>query len=209
MKYPKTITVDGMKFTRSGRDYYYNSWNRIYLHRYLWEKKNGKIPDGFELHHIDKNALNNSLENLQILTIDEHKKLHADELTEDRREWFRNNLNENARPKAIEWHKSEEGKMWHKEHYEKTKDKLHVYSNFVCECCGKEFEAKDVKTNKFCSNSCKSKWRRDNGLDDVVRICRNCGNEFVINKYRKTVSCSKSCAMKAQYRLKDSPNIQE
>ena len=41
------------------------------LHQYIWICVNGDIPNGFDIHHIDGNKLNNSIYNLEIV---EHKK---------------------------------------------------------------------------------------------------------------------------------------
>lgn len=45
-------------------------------HHYIWEKKNGPIPEGMCLHHIDFNPLNNLIGNLKIMEKKEHGKLH-------------------------------------------------------------------------------------------------------------------------------------
>ena len=105
---------------------------------------------------------------------------------------MRDNLNKNARPKAIEWHKSAEAKEWHKQHYEQMKDKMLVVKKHICKQCGKEYESKGP-LSKFCCNNCKSQWRRDNHIDDVERICPVCGNKFIVNKYSKAVTCSRRC----------------
>jgi hypothetical protein len=47
------------------------------LHNYNWEKVNGKIPKGYELHHIDLNKLNNDVSNLQLVTPKEHTEIHS------------------------------------------------------------------------------------------------------------------------------------
>lgn len=49
------------------------------LHRYVWEKHYGKIKDGFEIHHKDKNRHNYSLDNLELVSSYEHHKNHAKE----------------------------------------------------------------------------------------------------------------------------------
>ncbi len=207
----KTITIDGFKFTISGgKKYHYNSTLRRHLHQYIWEKENGPIPKGYEIHHIDMDTTNNNLENLQLLTAEEHKEIHkALSWSEERKEWARNNLQNKARPKANEWHGSEAGREWHKIHYEKYKDRLHRKDTFKCECCGKEFESVVTGANRFCSNKCKSKARRDSGVDDIYRICELCGNNFKVNKYSKARTCSSSCAYRLRSKLKDSPNLQE
>ncbi|MDR3292387.1 MAG: HNH endonuclease [Methanobrevibacter sp.] len=47
------------------------------LHRLIWEDAYDlKIPNGCLIHHIDKNSMNNDLNNLRIMTYEEHAKLH-------------------------------------------------------------------------------------------------------------------------------------
>ncbi|MBQ9024839.1 MAG: HNH endonuclease [Methanobrevibacter sp.] len=48
---------------------------RMY-HRVVWSKHYGKIPEGYHIHHIDKNKLNNNISNLQLICSSEHSKLH-------------------------------------------------------------------------------------------------------------------------------------
>lgn len=208
----KTIIVDGYKFTLcEGKTYHYNTKLRKCLHRYLYEKEHGEIPKGYEIHHVDHNPLNNDLSNLIALPQSEHKKIHKEEITEEQLNKLQKNLNKNARPRANEWHKSEVGKEWHKKHYEGMKEKLHTTKKIKCLCCGKETIVGTSKENKFCSDKCKSKYRRDKGLDNETRICATCGKEFTINKYSKTKNCSRSCSAKMRHKnkLKDSPNLQE
>ena len=209
----KTIIIDGRRFTISkGKKYHYNSSLRKHLHQYVWEKEHGPIPKGYEIHHIDGNTMNNDITNLMMVTIKEHKEIHANNISEERMDYLRKNLDKNARPKAIKWHKSEKGSEWHKKHYETMKEKLHAKHEFKCECCGEIFEGVNNGVNRFCSNKCISRFRRMNGLDNVVRKCVTCGKEFSTNKYKKTINCSKSCSSKMKWenrKLKDSPNLQE
>lgn len=53
----------------------------IMSHRKIWESANGPIPKdslgrSYEIHHIDGNHSNNSLENLKLVTIEEHYNIH-------------------------------------------------------------------------------------------------------------------------------------
>ena len=47
------------------------------LHRYVWEKHYGKIPEGFQIHHKDKNRHNYSIENLELIERSDHSRHHA------------------------------------------------------------------------------------------------------------------------------------
>lgn len=45
-------------------------------HRYLWEQEYGPLDSKQHLHHIDGNPLNNSLDNLKVMTHSRHMQLH-------------------------------------------------------------------------------------------------------------------------------------
>lgn len=193
----KTIIFEGVRYTKSiGKDYHYNSVKRKHLHQAVWEHYYGSIPSGYHIHHIDLNKDNNDISNLAMMKEYDHLKLHSSLMTDERKEAMRKNLAQNARPKASEWHGSEEGIKWHKLHYENCKAKLLEKKNYICEECGDSFEAVDNGHNRFCSNKCKSKWRRKSGADNVKKKCSICGEVFSINKYSKTKTCSRSCGSK-------------
>lgn len=180
-------------FTRDDTTgYYLNATCRLRLHRAVYEYYNGAIPDGYQVHHIDHDKSNNEPENLIALTKEDHSRLHGMELTDEQREARRDNLTQNARPAASEWHRSEVGRAWHLEHYERMKDALHVRIVLACENCGKDFEGVP-NASRFCSNACKSAWRRKAGLDDVERECASCGRAFKTSKYSSAKCCSQSC----------------
>ena len=77
-KFKDFIIVDNLKFTINKNGYYEcTTKDRLMLHNYNWEKINGKIPKGYEIHHIDLNKLNNNIENLKLVTPSEHTKIHS------------------------------------------------------------------------------------------------------------------------------------
>jgi endogenous inhibitor of DNA gyrase (YacG/DUF329 family) len=165
------------------------------LHCFVWRKNFGDIPDGFQIHHKDKNKDNNEIENLACIPKHEHMKLHADENARNNHDFMVNNLVENALPKAVEWHRSEQGREWHRKH------SIEVYRNLeerkiVCENCGKYFMYKANNKVRFCCNNCKASARRKSGVDNIERKCVICGNGFITNKYSKTRTCSGQCKYK-------------
>lgn len=152
---------DGYKFRKDKKTgYWLCSTLHKRLHTYIYEKYNGEIPKGMQIHHIDHNKDNNDISNLQMVSRKEHDRIHYLEMSDEEKEKRRKNLEINARPKAIEWHKSQKGKEWHLKHYEKVKEKLYKKYKFECILCGKSFESTQIKS-KFCSNVCKSRyWRK-------------------------------------------------
>jgi hypothetical protein len=51
----------------------------VIAHRAIWAAAYGVIPEGCVIHHLDGNGLNNSLDNLAMMTKAEHDELHARE----------------------------------------------------------------------------------------------------------------------------------
>jgi len=46
-------------------------------HIVVWEKHNGKIPEGYSIHHKDGNKLNNNITNLELVKALTHKRIHS------------------------------------------------------------------------------------------------------------------------------------
>ena len=182
-----------IKFTLDERSgYYQNSTIHKSLHRFVWEENNGVIPKGYEIHHIDFNKSNNNISNLIMLSKKEHLEIHSKSLTDEQRQFRRNNMNNVVRPKAIEWHKSKEGLEWHKKHYQECLKESKPKMKKICIFCGSEFIG--YSNSNYCSNKCKSAQRRKSGKDKITVKCIICGNDFRTNKYRPAKTCSKSCA---------------
>ena len=48
-----------------------------FLHQAVWVAYNGPIPPGYDPHHKNENKEDNRIENLELLTKEEHGRLHA------------------------------------------------------------------------------------------------------------------------------------
>lgn len=165
----------------------------IRLHQYVWEYYNGAIPDGYQVHHKDFNRDNNEIDNLQLMTKHDHLCYHAQFQDVER---ARMNLAINVRPKASEWHGSNEGLKWHSEHGKQVaEEQRNLFVTKVCAVCGKEYQVMQFKSesSRFCSNNCRAQWRRDVGIDNIEVHCEICGAPFYTNKYAKKRFCSDEC----------------
>lgn len=198
MDKPQVIVIDGMKFYRenTGIGYYLGNVpiegrKRKYpmrAHVYVWRKHYGDIPKGYEVHHIDEDPSNNDISNLMLLSRSTHGQLHGHENAET----YRNTMLTKVIPAAAEWHRSEDAREWHKEHYEDvTRAIWNKPVTCVCENCGKEYTTVHAKsaTSRFCSNKCKAAARRKSGVDNIEKICTKCGKTYIANKYQKTSFC--------------------
>ncbi len=69
---------DGKKFTLRNTGYYaLTTGNRILMHRYVYEKKYGPIPDGYDIHHVNEDKEDNRIENLECLLKAEHTRKYS------------------------------------------------------------------------------------------------------------------------------------
>lgn len=198
----KRAIFNGLVYVRDDRTgYYLNSTYRRRLHRDVYEYYYGKIPKGYHVHHINMDKRDNSPQNLIAVSRRIHNRLHEDLMPEEKRKARIDNMLQNVIPAAKEWHRSPEGREWHKAHYEQTKDALHKRKIMHCEYCGKLFEGSDSPHSKFCSNACKSAYRRAMGYDNVERICAWCAKPFMSNKYKNVRTCCRSCANKLRHSI--------
>jgi len=183
----------GKKFYEDKKTGYWISTTcpKIRAHVWVWKYHHNLVPKGWHVHHRDGNKSNNHIENLTIMSVSDHVKHHFSE-DENRkikaREWC-----EKIRPQTKAWHASPEGKAWHKLHAIKSNFGYGEFIKYNCQQCSQEYQSrlKGEGTTKFCSNNCKSAWRRANKLDDVLKKCPICYKEFLINRYRKTLTCSR------------------
>ena len=131
------------------------------LHKFVCMQNNINVPDGYDVHHIDENKVNNDISNLQVMTKAEHKSLHNRtikciinclycgkeiETAQIRRKF----CNDNCRMK-----------YYHLNGYRHS-----TPITGKCLYCGKEFHTHQ-KNRKYCSRNCagKARYQREKGTD--------------------------------------------
>lgn len=188
-------TFNGKEYHLYNRQRYY-SRGPNYMHQAVWVHHNGPVPEGKQIHHINGDPHDNRIENLTIVSPREHMQHHMAEClaNPEYREKMVANL-DRIRPKASEWHGSPEGIEWHRQHAEKHDFGNLTYGQRECAVCGSEYEANTTEQT-FCSNKCKSAYRRKIGIDNIAANCELCGKEFQKNKYARITTCSRSCGVR-------------
>jgi hypothetical protein len=69
---------DGEKFTIRNNGYYgRTTGDRALMHRIIWQHHNGVIPEGFVIHHKNRDRTDNRIENLEIMSKSEHARKYA------------------------------------------------------------------------------------------------------------------------------------
>ena len=161
------------------------------MHRDVWEFYNGQIPKGHHIHHIDGDVTNNDISNLQLMEASEHLRMEGIKRHKENPEWSKQ-FHAKGIEMAKDWHKSAEGREWHKQNGIKAFQKRQPIS-MVCQVCNKPYETKKYANSKFCSNNCKSAFRKASGVDNVKRNCVVCNTEFTCNKYHPQTKCKRGC----------------
>lgn len=194
-KYP-IQTFNGIRFYHKPSRYYkadYREHGGLYMHRYVWECHNGPIPNGYCIHHADGNRSNNAIENLELVSINDHATYHINKNFSEIPERMGRGIIA-ARDAAKEWHRSDEGRRWHAEHGKRTWIGRGIEER-KCINCGKNYKIlKGAAKKGFCSPYCQSDYRKKSGIDDEVRSCIICRSNFTTNKYSKKKTCSKGCS---------------
>ena len=134
--------------------YYTNKWaDKRRLHQRVWEDNAGPIPEGWHVHHIDENKHNNAFSNLQCLSPSEHSAMHPNLLP----------FPKECLDAAAKWHKSDEGRAWHKKHAEDVgaRQKQRERNTFTCIQCGRLFKALRSPSG-MCDQVCRK--RRHAGM---------------------------------------------
>lgn len=192
-----TVKYDDRKWTKAKSGYYQATNKSLdgkkWLHQYVYEKERGVIPKGFEVHHENRDKDDNTIDNLILLSAEDHKKMHNE---------YKTSNPERYKKQCKHLDKIRPDHVWPEdpEKHEKHRQALITGMNnikpveYICENCNKSFKAIPTGINRFCTNKCKAAYRRKSGIDNVDRICSACKKPFTINKYTKTETCSRSCA---------------
>jgi endogenous inhibitor of DNA gyrase (YacG/DUF329 family) len=154
---PFTQCFNGRLYRRHPKERYWKGGKGT-LHTNVWKSAFGPIPKGCHIHHKDNDPANNCLHNLECMDASEHLSTtwHLNHGQKRKDQHF----SPLAREKAAEWHGSEEGRLWHSRHAERTQSWTKwKREEKPCEFCGKKSEMlirKDGHPQKFCSTRCKA-----------------------------------------------------
>lgn len=169
----------------------------VFLHRAVWEKANGPIPKGYDVHHRDHNIYNNALDNLELIQQDEHKKLHLREAHNVSPDELKRRA---AKAKASTWEKHicrQCGKEFYRHSTYGWFCSSACYDRYrtkTCACCGKKFIYKH-KEQQCCSVECKHKYF---GKEQTIQQpCAWCGKpaegSYLSVRMGNPTFCSTEC----------------
>ena len=206
MEIPKIIVFNGVEYALTGSKRYYisksntNAGRRCAkgLHVAVWEFYNHKtVPKGCHIHHKDGNPYNHDISNLECVPSRQHLSEHAKEHTKD--SWYKEHFQAKGIALAPAWHRSEEGKEFHKKLGKMCWENHPIYHK-KCKECGKEFDSYFDRA-EFCSDKCGEKWRGHHRRIEYTATCVVCGKEFKGTKYKPSAKESKTCSKLCSNRL--------
>lgn len=215
------VDFDGVRYyrypdsPRHDRSCYYWSKSHKPLHRAIWEKANGPIPEGYVIHHKDGNTLNNTLENLECLSKTEHSTYHGKEhggiVTAEtkatlvcdvcgahfegstgHRQYF--TCSEHCRNIAQRVVQRYLGAIDYVPQVQQRKSTRH---EVTCANCGTVFSSVKA-TARFCSKKCRDAYTWREGKTSIQKngyitlTCAVCGKEFK-SRNKDARCCSQSC----------------
>jgi YHS domain-containing protein len=191
------IDFDGRRYRLFQNSRYYRSFQSNprairYLHRDVWSKQNGEIPAGYHVHHVDGDPFNNSLENLSCISLADHNAEHSEERSQRGKGWVLSGHLKKMQMLTKNWHKSDDGRRWHKIHSKIIWSRRKPIAK-TCKQCSRSYSTLDLGRAYFCSKACKAANRRDRGVDNEQRKCLICSAEFTAGKYLPHRTCSRSC----------------
>lgn len=183
---------------------------RILEHRYVAEKYLAKddelievdnkkvLNPNLDVHHIDKNKLNNNVDNLKILTRSDHAKIHQGEKHKN-----------NSVIKICQSCGNEYSVIKSRENTSKfcSKECANNYRNkdrikLECPICHKVFLiSKNEKNRTCCSVECSNKLRK---RESFICKCDYCGKEFKIKKSVYDKSNKHYCCRECYYNSRKS-----
>lgn len=213
MRYPDTtggpsrVEWQGRRYYLNARrsgGYYYPSGKlageakRPGLHQEIYRAAHGPIPDGWVVHHKDDNSLNNDPANLQAKPRGKHQAEHMAEAYQSPtyRAAVAAQLAETAGPLAAEWHPSEEGRAWHRQHAQEMwsdENRERMLVEFDCEVCG-ERVTRYQRARTCGQTNCYNRRARKEGRYKITARCAWCDEDFETSKFRPAKACSPRCA---------------
>ena len=148
---------NGKEYRLYPKERYFKS-HRYYMHHDVWKYFNGQIPKGYHVHHKDGSSWNNNIQNLELIEANKHLSFHSKQRLINNPD-HKKRFIENGIIAAKEWHKSNEGLQWHKEHAKRCNFGHFDYGTDQCIVCGKDYKRR-TKHAKFCHPNCKAKHLR-------------------------------------------------
>ena len=151
------------------------------LHRVVWLREVGPIPDGYDVHHKDHDPTHNSLANLELKAESEHGRHHIQK---------RLAPGGDLQTTLAAWRASEAGQTILRDNARKMHANTPV-RELTCAHCGEPFRTQHP-SQKYCTDACGELAGR---RGTVSIICAICGATKLVKSHstKQTQTCSYKC----------------
>lgn len=208
---PKKVVYRGRTFYLQSCGHHYQDGNRRaeerLLHRVKWIERNGPIPKGMCVHHINGDWTDDSPSNHALMSQSDHSRLtmtglwnnpiHATKLEAGRQKGVQ---------EAKGWHKSDAGREWHRRHGKSVWAKVSKRKVLKRCYCGQRFKCFEHHPRKYCSDRC-SERRRIKRME--TRECVICDKPFAAFVHTSTKTCSRRCSAFLKWRTVEEMQVLE
>lgn len=206
----ESVIFNGKKYNRypnakqqAHQRYYMRGGGHHLLHRDIWEFHNGPIPPQMQIHHVDHDFSNNDITNLALVSCKQHMEEHKEERMALYNSEAQKEHLTRIREKAAEWHRSPEGREWHRGHAYNSIRKAGSAKAFskaklvdkTCTICNNIYQTKNPLRSMFCSNKCMwAKYREPKKAQLKYFTCLQCGTGYSQKIYMGGKHlCSQKC----------------
>lgn len=197
--------------------YYPEKWDNIYQ---LSQKNGFAKTGGLVVHHKDYDQLNNTSDNLEIMTFKDHSKLHVEiDQAGEKSGRYLGITNAQIKEQALvlterlgrrfsrrEWQKFAKSIKYPSQFSQFRVDEFGVVENMAKNCAaelGYEYNDVDTRILETYKNILELGYAASIKNNEIVikKVCEGCGSNFnIIYRYREVSFCSKSCGSKNRVR---------
>jgi ribonucleotide reductase alpha subunit len=177
--------------SRTPRRYIHSGKGWRAQYRWLWENTFGKQPSGFHIHHKNLNSFDDRLENLALISEEEHKNIHREHMLGDNNPAHRM-MNEEWRKNLSLATSGEKNPHYGVPQSEETKQKMHEAAEQRWNNPAQRIQASNAASNWILKAKEAGKHVGRNPRERFVKCCPVCRNNFDSAREGQ-IFCSMSC----------------
>ena len=187
---PTVEVVDENRQRFGGKIYYRHKTNRFRtnetIHREVWTYYHGTIPVDHDIHHVDGDTANNTLDNLQCIDKTTHGQIHREKIPSRKVVCV-------VCGKEFSTRKIGEVKYCSKK-CQRAGRRLSGVDDVtkICPVCGQPFTCNRYDEIHTCSRACAEIFKRSR-KEKITVTCAYCGKEFDTPKNNPAKCCSRLC----------------